>query len=153
MPCKGTKNKSPDELWTGKVPDYSALKVFGCTAFAHVPKQKRAKLDEKSVECTFVGYSDESKAYRLYCRSSKKIIISRDVNFIETELKSDGERDEDNTLYFDSQETCEPGGDDNDSHISDSHISETTTPDQESSRAVSPMTIPQTIQRTQREQG
>ena len=27
--------KSPEEMWTGKIPDYSKLKVFGCAAYAH----------------------------------------------------------------------------------------------------------------------
>lgn len=118
VPCKGTKDKSPDELWAGKIPDFNVLKVFGCTAFAHVPKQKRGKLDDKSKECTFVGYSEESKAYRLYCRASKKIIISRDVNFIENEFENHIESEDDNSLYIDLQEICEPGEDAEDSHIS-----------------------------------
>ena len=37
--------KTPKELWTGKVPDVSHLRVFGCSAYVHVLKEKRRKLD------------------------------------------------------------------------------------------------------------
>lgn len=111
VPCKGTKDKCPDELWTGKTPNLSFFRVFGCTAFAHIPDQKRTKLDEKGIECTFLGYSDTAKAYRLYCRATKKIITSRDVTFIESEFEEANEKEKDDTFYIDLSETYEPGGD------------------------------------------
>ena len=57
--------------------------MFGCVAYAHVPKEQRKKLDDKGVKCIFTGYSSKSKAYRLYDPINKKIIISRDVEFLE----------------------------------------------------------------------
>jgi len=35
------------------------FKIFGCLAHAHVPNQKRIKLDDKSKTCIFLGVSDE----------------------------------------------------------------------------------------------
>ena len=61
------------------------MRVFGCVAYAHVPDQLRRKLDSKGEKCVFVGYCDESKAYKLYNPSTKKLIVSRDVQFIEDE--------------------------------------------------------------------
>lgn len=84
VPCKGTKDISPEEVWSGRKPDMNIFKVFGCKAFVHIPNAKRKKLDEKSIECVFVGYASESKAYRLYDKSTKKLIISRNVSFMET---------------------------------------------------------------------
>jgi hypothetical protein len=49
----------------------------------HVPKDKRTKLDPYGKTCTYVGYSDTSKAYKLYILSHRKIEISRDVTFDE----------------------------------------------------------------------
>lgn len=49
----------------------------------HIPKQKRKKLDEKSMKCILLGYSRESKVYRLMEPNTKKIYISRDVIFDE----------------------------------------------------------------------
>jgi hypothetical protein len=59
------------------------LKVFGCTAYAHVPKEKMSKLDDKSIKCIFIGYSIETRSYRLFDPQAKKVIISRDVVFDE----------------------------------------------------------------------
>jgi hypothetical protein len=41
----------------------------------------RRKLDDKSERCIFVGYSEESRAYRLYNPITKKYVINKDVEF------------------------------------------------------------------------
>lgn len=79
---------SPNELWNNEKFDLKSLRVFGCKAMAHIPKEKRKKLDEKSIECIFVGYANNVKGYRLYDPESRKIIISRDVVFIEDQTIS-----------------------------------------------------------------
>jgi len=38
---------TPHEVWFGNNPSLSHLKVFGCGAFVHVPKEKRNMLDNK----------------------------------------------------------------------------------------------------------
>ncbi|KMQ86103.1 retrovirus-related pol polyprotein from transposon tnt 1-94 [Lasius niger] len=56
-------------------------------AFAHIPKELRKKLDPKSQELIFVGYSNETKGYRLINpKNPRKIITSRDVKFIESKF-------------------------------------------------------------------
>ncbi|TXG70553.1 hypothetical protein EZV62_005488 [Acer yangbiense] len=62
-------------------PSVKHLRVFGCVCYAQVLKEKRYKLDETSEKCIFVGYSSQSKGYKLYSLKSKKVIISRDVLF------------------------------------------------------------------------
>lgn len=47
--------------------------------------KKRHKLDDKSVKCVFVGYSDETKGYRLYNPKNKDLIINCDVIFNEND--------------------------------------------------------------------
>jgi len=59
--------------------------VFGCLSYAHVPDNKRTKLDNKSVKCVLLGINEESKAYSLYDPLSQKVIVSRDVVFNEEE--------------------------------------------------------------------
>lgn len=83
-PCRSMENTTPEEIWTRAKPDLTALRVFGCKAMVHIPKENRSKLDPKSAECVFVGYSDTSKAYKLYNTKSRKLIVSRDVTFFET---------------------------------------------------------------------
>ena len=48
-----------------------------------MPSQQRHKLDDKAKKCIFVGYSAESKGYRLYHPLTDTIIVSRDVVFAE----------------------------------------------------------------------
>jgi len=57
--------------------------VFGSIAYAHVPKQRRAKLDDRSAEFVLIGYDSSIKGYKLYDPCSGKITISRDVKFNE----------------------------------------------------------------------
>ena len=64
----------------------SHFKNFGCVAFAHVPAEMRRKLDDISERCIFVGYSEESRAYKLYNPITQKYVISRDVQFKEDEV-------------------------------------------------------------------
>ncbi|KAG2959134.1 hypothetical protein PC120_g28195 [Phytophthora cactorum] len=45
-----THDKSPHQVWTGKKPLLANLKVFGCHAYVHVPKEKRSKFDSKTGE-------------------------------------------------------------------------------------------------------
>lgn len=82
-----TSSKSlvtPYQSWYGKKPNISHLRIFGSTAFIHVPKAERRKLDSKSLKCYFVGYSLTQKAYRFWDPVGRKIKISRDVIFDET---------------------------------------------------------------------
>ena len=70
----------------------SHLKVFGCKAFVHVPKEQRSKLDSKSTPCIFIGYGDAKFGYKLWDPKEKKIIRSQDVVFHENENLADFEK-------------------------------------------------------------
>nr|ADN34143.1 copia-type polyprotein [Cucumis melo subsp. melo] len=82
-PTRSLWNKTPQKAWTGRKPSIAHLRVFGCMAYAHIPYQKRSKLDDKSEKCVFVGYDASSKDYKLYNPITKKTIVSRDVVFDE----------------------------------------------------------------------
>jgi hypothetical protein len=45
-----TGTVTPYEIWLGKKPDLSHLRIFGSQAFIHIPDERRKKLDEKSME-------------------------------------------------------------------------------------------------------
>ncbi|KAF1332328.1 Integrase catalytic core protein, partial [Globisporangium splendens] len=81
-------DKSPHEVWTQKKPLLKNLKVFGCHAYVHVPSEKRSKLDARSVLCRFLGYSDHEKTYRFEELSSSRIVVSRDMQFMEDTFDS-----------------------------------------------------------------
>lgn len=78
-------NNVPNDMWNKTPTDLSRFKVFGCRAMVWQPEQKRKKLDAKSYQCIFLRYADDAKAYRLYDTVAKKIVVSRDVVFMETE--------------------------------------------------------------------
>ena len=82
-PTKALQSITPYEAWHGRKPSVAHLRVFGCLAYALVPAQQRSKLDDKAVKCIFVGYSAESKGYRLYYPQTKRILVSQDVVFVE----------------------------------------------------------------------
>jgi hypothetical protein len=65
-PHKILGNKTPKEVFTGKKPKVSHLRIFGFPMYIHVLKEKRMKLEPSGKKGTFVGYSETSKAYRIY---------------------------------------------------------------------------------------
>ena len=85
-PTKGVANMTPFEAWTGVKPDVKHLRSFGCTVYAHIPKDERKKLDSKAKKCVLLGYGTETKGYRLYDPQNLRVIYSRDVKFNESEF-------------------------------------------------------------------
>ena len=86
LPTKANNNQSPFELWFGRTPDLSHVRVFGCRAFAHIPAQKRSKFDAKAHICTFLGYASNQKGYELMIDDTGTFVMSRDVTFDEHTL-------------------------------------------------------------------
>lgn len=63
------KNRSPhqaldfktlEEVFTGKKPNVSHFRIFGCSVYFHVPKEKRNKLEASGKKGIFVGYNENS---------------------------------------------------------------------------------------------
>jgi transposase InsO family protein len=100
-PTTSVKMKVPQEAWSGTKLNVSHLRIFGCIAFAHIPSELRRKLDDRSEKFIFVGYSETSKAYRLYNPISKKLILNRYAKFLENQFWSESDNrpmDSQNTL-------------------------------------------------------
>jgi hypothetical protein len=76
-------DKTPHKVWIGKNPSLTHLRVFGCDAHVHVPKENRSKLDKKAKKCIFIGYKDGLKGYKLWNQETKKVVYSQDVVFRE----------------------------------------------------------------------
>ena len=51
LPSSVLDDKTPQEVWTGKKPSLTHLKVFGCEAYVHVPKENMRKIDKKVEKC------------------------------------------------------------------------------------------------------
>jgi hypothetical protein len=63
-PTKALNGRTLYELWHGRKPAVSHLRVFSCLAFGkelgHI-----SKLDNRSTPGVFIGYAEGSKAYRI----------------------------------------------------------------------------------------
>lgn len=87
--CGAGRSKTPYELFWGRKPDVSMLRVWGCTAFAKEPTEIRRKLDPKSTKGMLVGYSKNKKAWRVLVEPAygePYIVESRDCVFNEGEI-------------------------------------------------------------------
>jgi len=83
LPTKAVNGQTPFEAWHGYKPLLKNLKIFGCLCFSHIPQPKRDKLDKKAEPGIFIGYSLQSKAFRIFQPQTGKILVSRDVEFVE----------------------------------------------------------------------
>ncbi|KAK8610746.1 hypothetical protein V6N13_081902 [Hibiscus sabdariffa] len=81
VPSKSVQ-KTPHEMWTGKSPNMSFMKIWGCKAY--VKHQMSTKLEPKSEKCTFVGYPKETKGYYFY--NENKVFVARTGVFLEKEF-------------------------------------------------------------------
>ena len=79
------KDQKPFEAWYGYKPSLNLFKVFGCLCFTYIPQTKCDKLDKKTTIGIFVGYSTNSKAYRVFQLDIRRIIVRKDVYFVEDE--------------------------------------------------------------------
>ena len=70
-------------MFTGKKPEVSHLRIFGCPVYVHIPKEKRNKLDPSGKMGIFVGYCEVSKSFKIYIPRVHHMDISRDVTFDE----------------------------------------------------------------------
>jgi transposase InsO family protein len=83
LPSPVLNNKSPFEVLFKHSPDYNFLKVFGCACWPHLRPYNQHKLDFRSKQCVFLGYSLHHKGYRFLHVPSGRIYISRNVIFDE----------------------------------------------------------------------
>ena len=77
---------TPFEAYTGNKLSVTHLRIFGCKGYVHVLHEKHQKLDKKTLECTYLGYSEHKKAFILVHLSSGRIVESWDVHFDKSEL-------------------------------------------------------------------
>ena len=85
VPTKSVE-KTPYEIWIGKRPGLSFLKVWGCEAY--VKCLMSDKLTPKSDKCFFVGYPRETKGYYFYNQVEGKVFVARNGVFLEKEFLS-----------------------------------------------------------------
>lgn len=63
------------------------LQIFGSRAFVLNKKIIKDKFGANSMKSIFVGYLDEAKAYQIWMLNDRKIVITKDVKFIDVNKK------------------------------------------------------------------
>ena len=127
-------NKTPYELWYGKLPTVKDLKIFGTECFVHIPAEKRRKLDKKALKGYLVGYIEDGKGFRVYVPSMRDVLLSRDVlfkseklilNSVNIPLKDD-KIEEDKTIIDNNHDSVESveSNNDNDQLLDNNNIRE-----------------------------
>jgi histone deacetylase 1/2 len=83
MPTRTLKNDSPLFRLFHDQPDYTFLRSFGSACWPNLRPYNTRKLEFRSRQCVFLGYSSMHKGYKCLDRSTGRIYISRDVIFDE----------------------------------------------------------------------
>jgi hypothetical protein len=92
--CHKLLKKTPYELLIGIKPNISYFRVFGCKCYILRKGSRLSKFEKKCDEGFLLGYSSNSKAYRVFNKTHGIIEEAYDVEFDET----NGSQDENDNL-------------------------------------------------------
>lgn len=85
--CPRNRKKTSYEVMVGRVPRVDHVKVFRCTAWLHIPRNKRKKLERKSEKGVVIGCYENS-LYKLWIGSRKKAVFARHVKIFEKQFQN-----------------------------------------------------------------
>jgi hypothetical protein len=83
LPNKVLQNKTPIFRLLGEEPDYTFLRTFGSACWPHLRPYNTRKLQFRSKQCVFLGYSNMHKGFKCLDPKEGRVYISRDVIFDE----------------------------------------------------------------------
>jgi hypothetical protein len=76
--------KTSYELLTGKKPNVSYFRVFGSKCFILIKRGRKYKFAPKAVEGFLLGYDSNTRAYRVFNKSTGLVEVSCDIVFDDT---------------------------------------------------------------------
>ncbi|GFY03979.1 retrovirus-related Pol polyprotein from transposon TNT 1-94 [Trichonephila clavipes] len=88
--CHKFKDNTLYELYFGRKPTVSNLKVFGCHVYVGTPKHLRNKFDLRAKHGILLGYACSTRGYRIWLLDEKKLIETCNVLFDESKRVSNG---------------------------------------------------------------
>jgi hypothetical protein len=88
--------KTPCELLIGRKPNISYFWAFGCKCYILRKCTRLSKFQSKCDECFLLGYSLNSKSYRVYNQISSLVEKTSDVEFDETNSSQEEQENLDN---------------------------------------------------------
>ncbi|KAJ9545152.1 hypothetical protein OSB04_024859 [Centaurea solstitialis] len=98
--------KTPYELWKGKKPNISFLRIWGCEVYVKRPTSE--KLKPKSDKCFFVGYPRTTVGYYFYNPEQNKVFVARNGKFLEEKFLSSKNTRKDVDLQVVDEENTTP---------------------------------------------
>ncbi|GJR05374.1 retrovirus-related pol polyprotein from transposon TNT 1-94 [Tanacetum coccineum] len=93
-------NKTPYELFRGRTPALSFMRPFGCHVTILNTLDYLGKFDGKSKKGFFVGYSLNSKAFRVYNIRTRKVEENLHIRFLEDKPIIAGTNSNDSMVYY-----------------------------------------------------
>jgi hypothetical protein len=72
-------NKTPYEIWRGKYPTVKYFRTFGSKSYILRDNENLEKFDPKSDDGIFLGYSTNSRAYRVFNKRTKTVMETINV--------------------------------------------------------------------------
>nr|GEV65639.1 retrovirus-related Pol polyprotein from transposon TNT 1-94 [Tanacetum cinerariifolium] len=85
-------NKTPYELFHGRTPTLSFMRPFGCPVTILNTKDHLGKFDGKADEGSFIGYSLNSKAFKVFDSRTRIVEENLHIRFSESTLNVVGSR-------------------------------------------------------------
>lgn len=79
---RSLEQRTPFELWVGRRPRVRHLRIFGEKGFILDKSPSKGKFEPRGKECIFLGYDNQSKAYRVWLPREHKLVAARDVKFV-----------------------------------------------------------------------
>ena len=80
---------------------------FCFLVYIHIPKEKRSKLYPSGKKLLFVGYSEQSKSYRIYILGYRQTKLSIDVTFDEDSSFRKSRKDKEDEEEHETPKTFE----------------------------------------------
>jgi 3'-phosphoadenosine 5'-phosphosulfate sulfotransferase (PAPS reductase)/FAD synthetase len=79
LPYRVINYDTPFDRLHGQSPEYSFLYTFGCTCCPNLRPYNSRKLEFRSKQCVFLGYSNEHKGFKCLDLAVGRIYVSKDV--------------------------------------------------------------------------
>src|SRR6266487_4893133 len=85
-----------NELWKGRKPTVKYFHIFGSKCYILADREPRRKLDPKSEEGIFLGYSTNSRAFRVF--NSRTNTVMESINVVVEDTHSTKKPDADENV-------------------------------------------------------
>jgi hypothetical protein len=92
-------NKTPYEIWRGKKPTVKYFRTFGSRCYILHDRENLGKFDPKSDEGIFLGYSTNSRAYRVFNKRTETVMESINVIIDDEEVEASSEGEENQPIF------------------------------------------------------